>query len=218
MRPSSVSFVALVWLAITSCAPSSPSVAPSGPQNDGSSRSVERKAVAVGILREPVSFITSVTGGNVSGGGANQVQYIGHDFLTVQDERGAWQPRIAAETLSVERGTWRANPDGTMDTTWRLRPNVKWQDGTPFTSADLLFAFEVSKDPEIPTSEGQAVGLMISASAPDASTVEIHWSGPYIRAIEANGLVALPRHLVEEQYREDKAKFISSTRFTTDFI
>ena len=209
------SLLPLLFLASAACAPGSPS---GGGQQPAPPQTAERKTVAVGILREPVSFITTVTGGNSSGGGANQVQYIGHDFLTVQDERGAWQPRLAADALSVERETWRANADGTMDTTWRLRPNVKWQEGTPFTSADLLFAFEVSKDPEVPTSEGQAVRLMESAIAPDANTLEVHWSGPYIRAIEANGLVPLPRHLVEDQYREDKSKFISSTRFTTDFI
>lgn len=38
------------------------------------------------------------------------------------------------------------NPDGTMDTTWKLRPNEKWHDGTPFTAEDLVFSLNAYKD------------------------------------------------------------------------
>jgi peptide/nickel transport system substrate-binding protein len=174
--------------------------------------------VTIGILREPVSFITDITGGNVSGGGANQVQYIAHDFLTVQDQHDVWQPRLAAEPLSVEGGTWKLNPDGSMETIWKLRPGVKWQDSAPLSSADVLFAFEVLKDPEIPNPSAQAMSLMESASAPDPTTVVIQWSGPYVRAQEALGLTPIPKHLLEATYRGDKASFTLSSRFTTDFI
>jgi peptide/nickel transport system substrate-binding protein len=218
----SIAVVILMTLVCAACtpsrAPSTPSSAGANPPSATQPSSNAPKSVIIGILREPVSLVTDVTGGNVSGGGANQVQYVAHDFLTVQDERGAWQPRLAAEPLSVERGTWVVNPDGTMDTTWKLRPNIKWQDGTPFTSADLQFAYEVLKDPEIPNPSQQATALMASASAPSPDTLVVHWSGPYIRAVEAIGLTPLPRHLLEQTYREDKASFIASPRFTTDFI
>ena len=49
---------------------------------------------------------------------------------------------------AVERGTWLLHPDGTMDVTWRLRPTIKWHDGTPFSSGDLLFSFTVFMDPD----------------------------------------------------------------------
>jgi len=81
------------------------------------------------------------------------------------------------------------NPDGTMDTAWRLRPNVKWHDGAPFTSADLLFSFNVYKDPEVPTASGRALGLMASATAPDPLTFVVHWSSPYVRADEGQALI-----------------------------
>ena len=37
-----------------------------------------------------------------------------------------------------------------METTWRLRPNVKWQDGVALTPDDFLFGFTVAKDRELP--------------------------------------------------------------------
>jgi peptide/nickel transport system substrate-binding protein len=40
--------------------------------------------------------------------------------------------------------------DGTMKTTLTLRPDLKWQDGQPLTSADVAFAYRVYRDREIP--------------------------------------------------------------------
>ena len=215
--PLSILLAALV--ATVGCAPAPPSSSePAVPGRPTESAATARKNLSIGILREPVSFITDITGGNVSGGGANQVQHIGHDFLTVQNERGAWEPRLAAEPLSVERGTLRPSPDGSMETTWKLRTNVRWHDGTPFTAEDLLFAFEVFKDPEIPNPVGRTTALMTSAAAPDPHTFIVQWSGPYIRADEAIGLIPLPKHLLDDPYRNDKPSFTSNTRFTTDFV
>jgi peptide/nickel transport system substrate-binding protein len=141
-----------------------------------------------------------------------------HDYLVVQDTRNSWIPRIAVEQLSVEKGTWRINADGTMDTAWKIRPNVKWHDGTPFTSADLLFTFTAFKDPDLPSRYGEALALMQSAEAPDPQTFIVRWSGPYASADQAPGLNPMPNHLLEETYRTNKANFGSSTRFSSEFI
>ena len=37
-----------------------------------------------------------------------------------------------------------------MDTTWKLRPNVKWHDGTPFTAEDLVFGSALFRDTDFP--------------------------------------------------------------------
>ena len=47
---------------------------------------------------------------------------IGLDTLMVQNAKGEYIPLLAAEQISIERGTWRLNADGTMDTTWKLLP------------------------------------------------------------------------------------------------
>ncbi len=70
---------------------------------------------------------------------------IAHNALMVQNERGRWVPQLAAEPLSIENGTWRVRDDGGMETIWRIRSGVRWHDGVPFTSADLLFSFATAK-------------------------------------------------------------------------
>ena len=39
-------------------------------------------------------------------------------------------------------------PDGRMETGYRLKPNLKWQDGAPLTADDFVFAYKVRLDPD----------------------------------------------------------------------
>jgi peptide/nickel transport system substrate-binding protein len=139
--------------------------------------------------------------------------------LSVLGEDGAYRAQLAAEEVSTQNGTWRLNPDGSMDVTWKLRPNVKWQDGTPFTSADMMFTFRAMKDPDLPTPASGVLAFMESASAPDPLTFAVHWSQPYWLADGAEGLDPLPRHLLEPTYESgDKDAFVNSPYLTTDWI
>lgn len=173
------------------------------------------KVLTLGILREPQTLV-SPTGGASRTGGAHNPRFIAHNRLTIPDSNGAYRPQLATEAPSVERGTWRINADGTMETTWRIYPNVKWHDGTPFTSDDLLFTFDVRKDPQLPGS-GRA-DLLQSAQAADATTFVVRWSGTYVDAGRANELEPIPRHLLGDAYRTGKDAFLNSSWFTTDFI
>lgn len=137
-----------------------------------------------------------------------------HDRLVEDDGRTA---RLA-EPVSPGQGTWRINPDGTMDTSWRLNPKARWHDGTSFTAGDVLFAFEASKDPQSTPPDGNAQRLMVAASAPDPTTVVIHWSEVYVNANRGLNLTPLPRHLLEDVYRADREAFFNSPRLNTEFV
>lgn len=175
------------------------------------------KILTLGLQQEPPGFNTQIVQGTTTGG-SNYVLPIAHNYLMIQDHTFAYRPQLAAEALSTERGTWRVNPDGTMETTWRVRPNVKWHDGAPFTAEDLLFTFNVYKDPDIPNSAGAVTGRMTAASAPDPLTFTIHWLSVYVQADRALALTPVPRHLMQEAYRADKTGFVNSPRFTTEFV
>ena len=53
-------------------------------------------------------------------------------------------PQLAAEAPSRENGGLSA--DG-LSVTWKLRKDVKWHDGKPFTADDVVFTWEYAKDP-----------------------------------------------------------------------
>ena len=50
------------------------------------------------------------------------------------DDKGNLQPRIAEKVPSLSDGDWKVAADGSMDVTWKVRPDVFWQDGTPLTA------------------------------------------------------------------------------------
>lgn len=215
-RVLTVSALALVALLIlSSCAP-----APTSRQSvdAGTSAQATRapKVVKIGIQREP-STVNQVFAGSPAGG-VESFRRIAQNYLVVTNDKLDNVPQLATQQISTEDGTWRINADGTMDTTWKLRPNIRWHDGTPFTSADLLFAFTVYKDPAIETREGTTLALMLSASTPDPQTFVVHWSAPFVRADEAVALEPLPRHLLQDLYASDKENLSNSTRFTGDFV
>src|SRR6266571_3083446 len=102
-----------------------------------------------------------------------------------------------------------------MDTTWKLRPGVKWHDGAPFTADDMLFTLDVRKDPAVGARNFGRLDLVQSASAPDPLTFVIHWSAPYVDANQALDLDPMPKHLLEETYLTQKENFANSPYLTT---
>jgi peptide/nickel transport system substrate-binding protein len=151
-----------------------------------------------------------------TGGGQNP-RFMVHNRLTEPDAQGAPQPQLATEKPSVAAGTWRIDADGGMETTWKIRPNVKWHDGTPFTSADLLFTLELRKDPDLCCSSGRP-DLIQSASAPDPYTLVVRWSGTFVDADQGQEFEPAPRHILEETYRTRKDTLINTPWLTTEFI
>src|SRR5439155_22856484 len=154
-----------------------------------------------------------------SSNGLTLIKQIPHDQLMVVNDRGAWIPRLAAERIAVDGGTWRVNADGSMETIWKLRPNIRWQDGTPFSSDDLLFSFTVYKDPELAGKRPRVLQFMESASAPDPLTFTIHWSQTYRWADQLGREIdPLPKHLFEPLYSTDKGSLRDSPLLGESFI
>lgn len=210
--------LALLFVVSSGCGQLAP-----GREGESSSDGIRERPTAATILTiaiqgEPESFLTSGPGSG--SGGENNVPPLVQNTLVVEDDKGVWQPFLAAEQLSVERGTWRLHPDGTMDTVWKLRPDVLWHDGTPFTSADMLLTFDIYTDPSA-SNPGTVRPFMRSATAPDPHTFIIHWSTIRFDA-DRSGLVIsgpAPRHLVGEAFsRGDRVAFEALPQFTTEFV
>jgi len=176
------------------------------------------KILTIGIGREPTVFSNDLVTSTESAGGLTPLKQIPQNNLVIQNDRFAWVPQVAAEQISTDRGTWKVNADGTMETTWKLRPNVKWHDGTPFTSADLVFALGVYKDPDLPNRSRSAARLMQSFSAPDPHAFVVQWSEIYSYADRAPSLEPLAKHLLEAVYLNDKANFTNSPLLRAEYV
>jgi peptide/nickel transport system substrate-binding protein len=112
--------------------------------------------------------------------------------------------------------SWQLFPDGTMETSYVLRPNLTWHDGTPFHAQDFVFAHEVYRAPELGQAQSRPIAQMAEVLAPDARTVIIRWREPFVDA-GALGLTfqPLPRHLLEEPFRTVDALTFTNLAFWT---
>jgi peptide/nickel transport system substrate-binding protein len=96
---------------------------------------------------------------------------------------------------------------------------VKWHDGTPFTSADLVFWFSVLRDPFLPSVNLTGLNQVSATSAPDPLTFVIRWSEIYYRADRFPDVGPIPRHLLEKLYEQRDAEgFLGSRYFTSEFV
>ncbi|UDM49130.1 ABC transporter substrate-binding protein [Cupriavidus sp. MP-37] len=83
--------------------------------------------------------------------------------------------------------------------TFHLRPNVKWHDGKPFTSADVKWTLENVWKKLHPRNQ-ILFGKVTRVETPDALTVVLHFSEPslaVLSSLNSNGAQVLPKHLYE---------------------
>ena len=62
----------------------------------------------------------------------NNINQLVYEFLLVRDKKLGLKPALAESWTQVNPTTWR----------FKLRPGVKFHDGTPFTADDVVFSFE----------------------------------------------------------------------------
>lgn len=135
-------------------------------------------------------------------GGDDVLKRVFNASLVLVDGSGVPRPYLAEDLPELGTQSWQVFPDGTMETTYRLRPNLTWHDGAPLTAADFVLAWRVYLDPALGNFETKPENLMESVVAADPRTLVIRWrvSYPDANALAAGSLDPLPRHLLEELY------------------
>ncbi|HKH70492.1 MAG TPA: ABC transporter substrate-binding protein [Vicinamibacterales bacterium] len=115
--------------------------------------------------------------------------------------------RVNRSTFELEpwlAEKWESSADG-LTHTLHLRQGVTWSDGTPFTSADVLFTLQAMYDSNVKSVVASSVmpgGKPMKATAPDASTVVLTFaqaSGAGISLLDTFPI--LPKHKLESAYK-----------------
>ncbi|OGG44525.1 MAG: hypothetical protein A3F84_07155 [Candidatus Handelsmanbacteria bacterium RIFCSPLOWO2_12_FULL_64_10] len=220
-RSKLVSIAIVGLLTLTACSPVSTGTG-SAEQTGASVAPPVEKTLRVAIGAEPVTWDSLATGGSASptAGGINNLPSIGMDGMRRLLTGGERINLLAAEVPDVAKGTWKINPDNSMDMTWKIVPNAKWHDGVPVTSADFVFGVAVHSDPESQRNAGGAnlQRLLASATAIDDRTFVAHWSGIAVSADDGTGLDPMPKHILESVYKAGREELTKSRHFTTEFI
>jgi len=83
---------------------------------------------------------------------------------------------------------------------FKLRPNLKWADNKPITSADVLFTWQAVTDEKTASPYASDFQLVKKAETPDALTFSVTYDQAYAPALDSwAGLQILPKHLLEGQ-------------------
>ncbi len=88
------------------------------------------------------------------------------------------------------------SPDGLI-IKFKLRRNVTWHDGKPFTSKDVLYTYHVIIDPKTPTAYSEDFRQVASVTATDSHTVIVRYARPFAPALASWGVSILPSHLLD---------------------
>ena len=95
--------------------------------------------------------------------------------------------------------SWTISSDG-KTCTFKLRPNVKFHDGTPFTADDVVYTFQRLKDPKTGYAYATQVESIDAVTAVDPLTVEFKLSkptGPLLTFLGFPGNFIVPKHVAE---------------------
>jgi len=134
--------------------------------------------------------------------------------LVTTDERWTIQPYLAERVPSQDDGSWIIRPDGTMQTTWTLRPDARWHDGEPVTAHDVVFAHLVYRDKDLQIDTDLPERYISGVIARDDRTFDVFWDRPYVQAgrPDPRDLTPLPAHVLEGLYEAgDKQVFANSS-------
>jgi peptide/nickel transport system substrate-binding protein len=108
-------------------------------------------------------------------------------------------------------------PDGKkgIDMTFTIRPDASWGDGVPVTTEDVLFTYEVGRDPTSAVSNGELYRRITGITVKDDKTFTLHVDKLTFDYAAINDFVLLPAHLERSVFAEP-AQYRVRTRYDAD--
>jgi peptide/nickel transport system substrate-binding protein len=100
--------------------------------------------------------------------------------------------------------------------TYTIQPDATWGDGTPVTTDDVMFTYEVGKHPQSGISNAELYRRILGIDVIDDKTFVLHADRI---TFDYNGLGdfrVLPAHLEREVFEADPATYRNRTLFDTD--
>ena len=94
---------------------------------------------------------------------AYEISAFGFSYLTNYDANGAIVPDVAREVPTIANGGISADRERI---TYRLRHGVRWQDGVPLTSRDVVFTYRAVMNPRNAIPSRYGFDRISSVSAP----------------------------------------------------
>ncbi len=216
--PRRATLAALVLLTLVACTPGPPKVTggQSSQANPAPARGAQTLNISIRVEPDTIAYKALSTGGTTF----TTIRRAFNATIGLYDRQGATRPYLAAQLPQLGTESWRTFPDGRMETTYRLRDNLTWHDGTPVTSEDFLLAWRVYTSPQVGIAEGFPQNQMTELVTLDARSFMIRWRRPYPGAaalVEAD-FPPLPRHILEAPLQQEPDKVPSHPFWTHEYV
>jgi peptide/nickel transport system substrate-binding protein len=143
--------------------------------------------LVVAISADPGHLNPAIT----TSGATHAAAELLYNGLLGRDERGEPTPELAE--------SWTIEQNGAAYR-FRLRPDVRWHDGTPFTSADVKFTFEEVLLKLHARTRASMSGVLAGIDTPDIRTVVFRFKQPYaplLLQLDATEAPIIPRHVYQ---------------------
>lgn len=99
------------------------------------------------------------------------------------------------QAIPATAASWELDDDGV---TFHLQPDLRWHDGRPVTADDVLFTYELARNPETASLLESAYLTMIrSAEVIDSLTIRFEFVAPHSQPLQGFWWPPVPRHLLE---------------------
>ena len=149
------------------------------------------------FVEASIGDITGLIPNITTDGASHEVGGLIYDGLVRQDKDYNWEPQMAE--------SWQFSKD-CLTLTFKLRKNVKWHDGKPFTGDDVLFTYKTMMNPKTPTAYKNDFEPIKDVQVPDPYTVRVTYSQPFAKALMGWGQSILPKHLLEKYVEDGKLR------------
>ena len=210
----------MLMIAVAACAAPTASPSRQPASNDGlPSATPPSRTVVMAIRVEPDSL--AAKGPRQVGVSLHATKRLFNAELDIEDQRGEPVPYLATQVPQLNTDSWKVFPDGRMETTWKLKPNLRWHDGTALSAEDFVFAWRVYRTPDLGYANSAPLNQMEEVGAPDASTVVVRWLRAYPDAnlLVEDAFPPLPRHVLQTPFEEQSLEaFTALSYWTRDFI
>ena len=127
---------------------------------------------------------------------------------------------LCTEVPSIEAGTARIEPlaDGGegMAVSYSLDPRAKWGDGTPITTRDVVFTWEVGRHPQAGVAAHSYYVRILSIDVHDEHRYTVHYDRLDYDYATVGAFNLLPAHLERDIFEQDPASYRQRTRFETE--
>jgi len=160
--------------------------------------------------------------------------------LSISSSPSKLNPLISTDSASSEIGDWvfssllTYDKDGKIKTelaksyefidettvVFKLRDDVSWSDGVPFTAEDVKFTYTLINSPKIYTPYTSQFRYVKEVKIIDKYRVEVKYKEPYFKALETWMMSIVPKHILENEKEIMTSSFnqhpIGTGKYTLD--